>query len=63
MADIVKFNNDEPNRLLESEATALSAEPLIGMLLLTTDQGSVNLAINEAVATQLIEELETFLST
>jgi hypothetical protein len=63
MADIEKFNSDELSRLLKSEAVALSVSPLFGMLLLTTDQGSIRITINEGLATQLIEELEAFLNT
>jgi len=62
MVNIVKFDNDQPNRLMDCEITALSAEPLVGGMLLSTDQGDVHLAINEAVAELLIEELQTFLS-
>lgn len=61
--NIVRFDNDQPNRLMDVEITALSAEPLVGVMLLSTDQRNVHVAINAALAELLIEELTTFLDT
>jgi hypothetical protein len=55
--------NDHHKLLLTSEAVAHSAEPLIGELRLTTNQGDVILAINRETAAALIEELTRFLDT
>lgn len=61
--NVVKFDNDQLNRLMDCEITALSADPLVGVMLLSTDQGNVHVAINTALAELLIEELTTFLDT
>jgi hypothetical protein len=49
------------NKLLDSEYVALSTEPLVGMLLLDTDQGPVELAINKDKAEFLLSALFEFL--
>jgi hypothetical protein len=55
--------NDHASFLLSSEIIAQNAEPLIGEMTLTTDQGDLVLAINRETTEALIEELTTFLDT
>jgi hypothetical protein len=56
-------DNDKDDLLLSSEIIALSTEPLIGQLRLTTDNGDVVMAVNAESAQALVEELITFLDT
>lgn len=53
--------NDRYPLLLSSEATPQSADPLIGELTLTTDQGDIVLALKQEPAENLAEELTSFL--
>lgn len=55
--------NDNAAFLLSSEAIAQNAEPLIGELTLTTDQGDIVLAINKDGADELAGQLASFLDT
>lgn len=45
-----KPSNDNPNKIQGVEITALSVNPLIGIMMLDTDNGPLELAINEAQA-------------
>lgn len=55
--------NDNPGFLLSSEILTQNAEPLIGQLTLSTDQGDIIVTINQDAALALIEELAAFLDT
>lgn len=59
----MKPATDMPNKLQGAEITTLSAEPLIGVLRLDTDTGPIEVAINAAGASILLEELGAFLDT
>lgn len=52
---------DEPNKLQGSTILLLSASPLLGALILETDEGPVHMAVNRAVAEMLLEDLREFL--
>lgn len=51
----------EPNKLQESFIHLLHKKPLLGVLLLETDNGKIDLAINEAGARELLGQLQKFL--
>ncbi|WP_353642932.1 hypothetical protein [Mesorhizobium sp. WSM2239] len=48
-------------KLLASDATLLSADPLIGLLELETETGQIELAMNRIVAERLMSTLVEFL--
>ncbi|WP_044548603.1 hypothetical protein [Mesorhizobium japonicum] len=48
-------------KLLAADTTQLSAEPLIGLLDLETDRGTIEVAINRVVAERLMAVLVEFL--
>ncbi|MGT2465153.1 hypothetical protein ACVOMV_06980 [Mesorhizobium atlanticum] len=48
-------------KLLGADPTLLSAEPLIGLLELGTDSGTINLAMNRTVAERLLSAVVDFL--
>jgi hypothetical protein len=48
-------------KLIASDATLLSADPLIGLLELETDTGQIELAMNRLVAERLMSTLVEFL--
>jgi hypothetical protein len=48
-------------KLLGSDATLLSADPLIGLLELETDTGQIELAMNRIAAERLMSTLVEFL--
>jgi hypothetical protein len=52
----------DPNRLHESAVETLSKSPLVGVLVMRTDQGPIDLAINRNAAKLLLIELQEFLS-
>ncbi|MDR6759220.1 hypothetical protein J2Y48_004536 [Mycoplana sp. BE70] len=52
----------EFNTLLDSEIYTLSTNPLIGVLEVVTDQGSIELAVNKDGAESLIATLLEFLA-
>jgi hypothetical protein len=60
---MAKPNNDKDDLLLSAEIAELSAAPLIGQLILTTDNGNVVMAINQESAQALVEDLISFLNT
>ncbi|RWB27536.1 MAG: hypothetical protein EOQ42_31130 [Mesorhizobium sp.] len=49
------------NKLLAADTTLLSAEPLIGLLELETDSGTIELAMNRIVAQRLLSAVVEFL--
>ncbi|WP_366512629.1 hypothetical protein [Mesorhizobium sp.] len=49
------------NKLLDVDTTLLSAEPLIGLLELETDTGTIELAMNRTLAEQLLFAIVEFL--
>jgi hypothetical protein len=49
------------NKLLDVDTTLLSAEPLIGLLELETDTGTIELAMNRILAEQLLFAIVEFL--
>jgi hypothetical protein len=49
------------NKLLDADTTLLSAEPLIGLLELETDTGTIELAMNRTLAEQLLFAVVEFL--
>lgn len=49
------------NKLLDVDTTLLSAEPLIGLLELETDTGTIELAMNRIVAERLLSAVVEFL--
>jgi hypothetical protein len=49
--------------LLASDATLLSADPLIGLLELQTDTGQIELAMNRIAAERLMSTLVEFLQS
>jgi hypothetical protein len=51
------------NKLLGSDATLLSADPLIGLLELETETGQIELAMNRIVAERLMSTLIEFLQS
>ncbi|WP_434723030.1 hypothetical protein [Mesorhizobium sp. RIZ17] len=48
-------------KLLATETTLLSADPLIGLIELETDTGTINLAMNRIVAERLLSAVIEFL--
>ena len=52
---------DDPNRLLQSGYMLLSDDPLVGVIVMETDEGVSNIAVNRAVAEELQENLQRFL--
>lgn len=50
-----------PNRLLDAQAVMLHKEPLLGALVMSTDEGAIDVAINRNVAEMLLTEIEAFL--
>jgi hypothetical protein len=50
-----------PNRVLMGEMHPLSDDPLVGLLTLETDDGTIELAINRSVAETLKDLMEQFL--
>lgn len=50
----------DPNKLLETTVYSLSEKPLIGILLIETDEGMIDLAVNKTGAEQAIAELQKF---
>lgn len=59
---MARLTNTAPARLHHSDVTTISDDPLIGLLNLETDDGTIELAINQVVAEELIERLKVFLS-
>lgn len=58
-----RLTNTAPNRLHQSSLDAtISPEPLIGLISLETDDGTIELAVNRESATLLIAVLTEFLS-
>jgi hypothetical protein len=55
--------NDHHPLILSSEIIALSTEPLVGEITLTTDKGDFVLAISQEQAGALLDELAVFLDT
>lgn len=53
--------NDHHNFLILSEVIAQNADPPIGEMTLTTDQGDIVLVIDQEAAEDLIEQLTAFL--
>lgn len=60
MAKRYKYRNG-PNRLLELQAWHLPGEKDLGFVLLETDHGMVEFAINRNVAEMLRDEMQAFL--
>lgn len=56
-----RLTDTAPPRLLESDFVGISTEPLVGLLYLETDDGTIELAINGAGAEILIGDLQRFL--
>ncbi|TIR05373.1 MAG: hypothetical protein E5X37_27110 [Mesorhizobium sp.] len=56
-----KPSNSGFAKLLAADTTLLSAEPLIGLLELETDSGSIKLAMNRIVAERLLSAVVEFL--
>lgn len=52
----------DPNRLHESAIETFSRNPLVGVLVMRTDQGPIDLAINRNAAKLLVIELQEFLN-
>lgn len=50
------------NKLLDSEYVAISTDPLVGMLMLDTDEGPIEIAINKDKAEFLLSALFEFLA-
>lgn len=50
-----------PSRILDADYHIIALDPLIGMLVMETDNGEEKLAINRTVAELLIERMQAFL--
>jgi hypothetical protein len=53
---------DSPNKLLHSDIVKFSVVPILGALVMETEEGTIDMAINRTVAEQLLAELEQFLN-
>lgn len=51
----------EPNKLQGSFIHQLHKKPLLGVLMLETDKGTIDIAINESGARELLGQIQKFL--
>lgn len=59
-----RLTNTAPNRFnLVSDSYVVSKEPLVAVVMMDTDDGTVELAFNRAGAEHLIEELQKLLKS
>lgn len=56
-----KRKENKPNRLLQSGYMVLSTEPLVGVIVMETDEGVLDVAVNRSVAEELLENVQMFL--
>lgn len=59
---MAKKNSTDFNRLRESSVAQLAPVPLLGILVLNTDDGLIDMAINKATAEELRSALDRFIA-
>jgi hypothetical protein len=57
-----KWSARGPNKLLDVAVGQLYSDPLLGVLVLRSDEGVIDLAINAAIAEELVKAVQQFLA-